>query len=168
MSDIQSLIQKLQSNNPEKRYEACEELRVMMLHQPLLQDAIDALNIAANDADPNVADAARRALVLHSEKKNEELERGKNEEITNSVKYWPLIGLLGGIVSGLLLAFVEYIFDLYVTFYCVSLAIPFTLIGAYIGRRNYKTAWIGSIVGAILGVGFIFVLLLALDYIISF
>ena len=37
MADIESLIQQLQANNPNKRYDACEALRVMVLHQPLPQ-----------------------------------------------------------------------------------------------------------------------------------
>ncbi len=66
MSDIQSLIKMLQSNNPNKRYDACEELRVSQ--QPLPQEAIDALNSAMNDSNPDVADAAQRALALHAPK----------------------------------------------------------------------------------------------------
>ncbi|MBE0670365.1 MAG: hypothetical protein IH588_07240 [Anaerolineales bacterium] len=66
MSDIQNLIKMLHSNNPNMRYDACEELRVS--HQPLPQEAIDALNSATNDSDPDVADAAQRALALHAPK----------------------------------------------------------------------------------------------------
>jgi hypothetical protein len=63
MSDIQSLIKMLQSDNPNKRYDACEELRVSP--HPLPLEATEALNVAMNDANANVADAAWRALSLH-------------------------------------------------------------------------------------------------------
>jgi hypothetical protein len=72
MPDIQSLIKKLQSDNPDKRYEACEELRVSQ--QPLSQDAIDALKNATRDVNPDVADAAQRALALHTQN-NEEVKK---------------------------------------------------------------------------------------------
>lgn len=63
MSDIQNLIKMLQSNNPMRRYDACEELRVSQ--QPLPQEAIEALNFATNDSNPEVADAAKKALAFH-------------------------------------------------------------------------------------------------------
>ena len=64
MSDIKDLIELLKSDNPNKRYDACEELRVSQ--QPLPQEAIDALKIATNDSNPDVADAAQRALAVHA------------------------------------------------------------------------------------------------------
>jgi hypothetical protein len=54
----------LKSGNPNQRYDACEQLRVS--RQPLSQDAINALSFAASDSNPDVADAARRALALHA------------------------------------------------------------------------------------------------------
>ena len=65
MSDIQRLIELLKSDNPNKRYDACEELRVSQ--PPLPQEAIDALRAAAMDPNADVADAAQRALSLHAE-----------------------------------------------------------------------------------------------------
>src|SRR3989337_1927775 len=106
MSDMQSLIQKLQSSNPNKRYDACEELRVMVLHQPLPQEAIDALNSATNDSNPDVADAAQRALALLTPISNERSQSQEQDKtITNTVKYWPLIGLLAGLIPGLIIFF---------------------------------------------------------------
>ena len=64
MSDIQHLIELLKSDNPDRRYDACEQLRVS--RQPLSDHAIDALSTATNDPNPDVADAARRALALHA------------------------------------------------------------------------------------------------------
>ena len=63
MPDIPSLLELLKSDDYNKRYEACEQLRVWR-HQ-LPQEAIDALNLVTNDENPYVADAAQRALALH-------------------------------------------------------------------------------------------------------
>ena len=54
----------LAHKNPNKRYEACEYLRIYP-HQ-LPQEALDALLFATNDPNTDVADAARRALALHT------------------------------------------------------------------------------------------------------
>lgn len=64
MSNISHLIEMLQSQDHNKRYEACEELRVSQI--PLPQEALDALAIAKDDKDSDVADAARRAIALHT------------------------------------------------------------------------------------------------------
>jgi len=64
MSDISRLVTMLKNEDHNKRYEACEELRVSQTSLP--QEAIDALIIATNDIDPDVADAAERALALHT------------------------------------------------------------------------------------------------------
>jgi len=63
MSDVQGLIKMLQSKDHNKRYDACELLRV----SPSLPiEALDALRLTTNDENPDVADAARRAIELHS------------------------------------------------------------------------------------------------------
>jgi len=64
MSDIQRLIELLKSDNPNQRYDACEQLRVSQ--PPLSQETIDALSSATSDSNLDVADAARRALALHA------------------------------------------------------------------------------------------------------
>jgi hypothetical protein len=76
MSDIQHLLELLKSDNHNKRYDACEELRVS--RQPLPQQAIDALHSATNDPNPDVADGARRALALHTQQSK--LEEAVEEE----------------------------------------------------------------------------------------
>src|SRR6185295_59706 len=65
MPDIPQLIKMLQDSNHNKRQKACEELQVW--RQPLPQEAIEALHVATGDSDPDVADAAKRALALHPE-----------------------------------------------------------------------------------------------------
>jgi hypothetical protein len=64
MTDISRLIKMLQHENHDKRYEACEALRVSQ--PPLSQDALDALAIAKHDKNSDVAEAARRALEFHT------------------------------------------------------------------------------------------------------
>jgi hypothetical protein len=58
------LINQLDSPDKNKRYEACEELRVLPSLPP---EAIAALRTAKSDADVEVAEAAKRALALHAE-----------------------------------------------------------------------------------------------------
>jgi hypothetical protein len=55
-------LERLKSPNKDTRYEACEELRVA---ESIPQEAFTALELAANDEDALVADAARRALLIH-------------------------------------------------------------------------------------------------------
>jgi uncharacterized protein YbjQ (UPF0145 family) len=59
MSNLEKLLQMLESPKPGKRYDACEELRVGKETSP---QVVLALEKAMSDADPEVADAARRAL----------------------------------------------------------------------------------------------------------
>ena len=73
MSDIQSLIKMLQSDNHNKRYDACEELRVLPSLPP---EVLEALRLVANDANPSVADAAQRAITLHTPKKTLDVVQG--------------------------------------------------------------------------------------------
>lgn len=63
MPNISYLIKMLQNEDHNKRYEACEELRVSKI--PLPQEALNALAIAKNDKNPDVAEAALRALEFH-------------------------------------------------------------------------------------------------------
>lgn len=111
MVDIESLIQQLQANNPNKRYDACEALRVMVLHQPLPQEAIDALNSATNDTNPDVVEAAQRALAFHARisnipKQSEEPsvgdERRKNVQIDRRALRTEILSIGLGMVGGFL------------------------------------------------------------------
>jgi uncharacterized membrane protein len=64
MVNTHHCLEMLKSKNPSKRCEACEELRVA---PTLPLEAIGALRAAAADPDPVVADAARRAWILHAD-----------------------------------------------------------------------------------------------------
>lgn len=66
MNSIAIQLDGLRSPNKNKRYEACEQLRVAP-HLP--QEAIRALEQVSDDLDPDVADAARRALLAHLQDK---------------------------------------------------------------------------------------------------
>ncbi len=56
------LIRDLKSNRSARRYDACEELRVS---SAISEDAVSALEATLSDTDPGVAEAAKRALLLH-------------------------------------------------------------------------------------------------------
>ena len=115
MPDFQSLIKLLQNDNPNKRYEACEELRVSQ--QPLPQEAIDVLNLATNDSNPDVADAARRALALHTQVSNEPELRQEQDEVftdvtspkTNSAFYNVLVVIVSAIFSAIFCGLISFI-----------------------------------------------------------
>lgn len=59
MASLDKLIGQLGSPNADKRYDACEELRVSGESS---EAVIDALERAAGDADPDVAERASAAL----------------------------------------------------------------------------------------------------------
>jgi hypothetical protein len=62
MDEIEKLIKMLDSPKASARYDACESLRVARL---LDDAAIAALQRASHDSDPEVRDAAQRALSVH-------------------------------------------------------------------------------------------------------
>lgn len=79
MADIDDILVRLKSENPVKRYDACEDLRVS---PSLPGEALLALEKSVGDMDPLVADAAQRALDLHTIKiEPQELDAIQSEEI---------------------------------------------------------------------------------------
>lgn len=102
MYDIQSLINMLQSNDPDKRYDACEQLRVS--RPPLPQNAIDALQLVTSDANSDVADAAQRALALHASRSNVDVI--KNEQTSSSKSMGCVYSILGFIVGTIVTAII--------------------------------------------------------------
>ena len=93
MSDIQGSIKMLQSNNPIKRYDACQELRLS--RQPLPQEAIIALNIATKDSNSDVADASQQVLGIQSQFDEQE----QNEPTTTKEELWAIIFPLSILLS---------------------------------------------------------------------
>jgi hypothetical protein len=89
MSDIQGSIKMLQSNNPIKRYDACQELRLS--RQPLPQEAIIALNIATKDSNSDVADASQQGLGIQSQFDEQE----QNEPTTTKEELWAIVPTAG-------------------------------------------------------------------------
>jgi hypothetical protein len=167
MPDIPHLIKTLQSNNPNERYDACEQLRVSLW---LPKEAFDVLRTATSDSNPDVADAAQRALALHTElkidlKSNYENQRKNELPLTNwgAIKTGIKIGLIPmatililfslsfGYGYGLIFAFI----------WGTPMGIPGGIIGSLIGKY-WKKTWgaiqIGSIIGTILGIGLWFLL----------
>jgi len=103
MSDIQELIKTLQSSNPNIRYEACEKLRVK---PELPHEAVEALRLSLNDENMDVADAAKRAIELHThttrpyEEKENIIAGDKEEAQKTSRKPLGIASLLTLIVGG--------------------------------------------------------------------
>ncbi len=62
MADIPSLLRQLQDPKANKRFDACELLRVAPALSP---EAISALQVAADDTDPYVRESAKSALAVH-------------------------------------------------------------------------------------------------------
>jgi len=155
MSDIQSVIKMLQSDNHNKRYDACEELRVLVLREALPQEAIHALNFATNDPNPDVADAAQRALSFHTKVIDEQVQETDIDQINNKgepAKNWLFIGLFIGLVPGLVyLFFFASGFD-FLNILCIGpIGILGGIIGAGIGRGDKANVWVVSILISILG-----------------
>ena len=130
----------LQSDNANKRYDACEELRVSP--QPLQQEAIDALKNSTNDMNPDVADAARRALALHAPQMTPEVvdeqEKDKTTAVTTSPKTNKAIdfaiGFLCWLVIWNLLGPVAYFYFVFVAILeLIGLVLPFALGRNWIG-----------------------------------
>jgi hypothetical protein len=172
MSDIQSLIKMLQSNNPDKRYDACEELRVSSC---LPEEAFEALRSATSDSNPDVADAAQRALALHAEIKKEPNSNYQNQTKNASpLIIWQVIGT--GIITGIVIAALVFAFffnptyfdskfpflSSYESWYLSKIfgqflvftvwELIFSITGALIGNSSKKTRraiWIGSIIGSL-------------------
>jgi hypothetical protein len=92
MADIDELLKMLKSNSAQTRYDACEELRAMPTLPP---EAVDALYPLTVDDDQNVADAAQRALAIHTETEEKNgLEFSDNKthrSIWGSPLFWVLV-----------------------------------------------------------------------------
>ena len=75
--------------------------------------------------------------------------------------FYIVIGLLVGLAPALVFAIIarDWIFGFGGALCFGSVGIPFTLIGAYIGRRRKNTVWLGAVLGMILGIGFLIALL---------
>lgn len=104
MSDIEKLILDLQSDNPGKRYKACEELRIA---ESITESAIGALRQASYDVDPVIANAAQRALGVHTETTtNPELQ------LENKYKPTPMTDLNGVVLmvwGGIIAVFIFFV-----------------------------------------------------------
>lgn len=92
MSEISNFIKMLQDKDDNKRFEACEKLRVWGSALP--QEAIDALIIATSDTNSDVADSAERALALHTS--NAYNPKRKNPSASSTSKF--NTGIVGAII----------------------------------------------------------------------
>jgi len=138
MSDIQSLIRNLQSNNPDKRYAACEELGAMALHEPLPQEAIDVLKSATNDRIPDVAESAQRVLALQTQISNPPEQ--DMEIVMNMFHSHPILSkVLFSVVLFLTVVFSGFVRLSGAGWYFVIFGIPLLII-TFVHIRNYASA----------------------------
>jgi hypothetical protein len=80
MQDIVLQLDQLKSPNKDRRFDACEHLRIAA---SLPLEAIQALEQASHDLDVDVADAARRALLAHREDESNLPESIRPLQVTN-------------------------------------------------------------------------------------
>ncbi len=86
MPDFEKLIAHLRSDRHGVRYDACEELRVAAT---IPEAALLALQAALNDSDSSVADAARRAVAVHT-------SRPRDISVGSPADAWRFHGLREG------------------------------------------------------------------------
>lgn len=161
MTDIQHLINLLKSDNPNKRYDACEGLRVA--RHPLPQEAMDALHTATNDTNPSVADAAQRALALHTPQltpdvfDEKEQEKASTEDSPNKNLQYIIIGFVAGAIPGPIAFSMGRGGSFYLDGYSVFLLIIGGIagaIGVLIGGSSTKNPLGAAIVGGVVGLLF--------------
>jgi hypothetical protein len=86
MPDFEKLIAHLRSDRQGVRYDACEELRVAAT---IPEAALLALQAAVNDSNPSVAEAARRAVAVHT-------SRPRDISVGSPADAWKVHGLREG------------------------------------------------------------------------
>jgi hypothetical protein len=159
MRDIPQLIKMLQDNDHNRRYEACEELSVLRHHLP--QVAIAALIVAKDDSNPAVADAAKRALAVHTELEKSDLEVfDKNSPSVKPLTMRQTI-LIGALVGGVSISMLyirefsgvpDYLMGLVIyAFVGTILGMPGAIIGRHLGKNRISIIS-GSVIGIILEV----------------
>lgn len=138
-TSIESLLEQLQNSKDSLVRGWAADLLVEQAkdNEPIL----GALRKAAqHDPSKLVRDAANSSL----RKLGEKVEQPNN---------WLSIGIWAGVIPGVLLLFIFPRGQLVILFLIGStIGIPFGLIGAYMGRRSVRTAWIVAILGMIVGV----------------
>ena len=160
MKDVQELILQLKDKNPDKRYEACEYLRVAK--KPLPREALDALLMATKDSHSDVADAAQRALTIHTsnEVASDQLWKVDNENVYNIPKINVYASLFGGFVtSGIMYFFIGYQSSFINDILC--LGTPIAILGGFAGywknkdtkgQSPLRALFVASIIGIIVGI----------------
>ncbi len=95
-----------------------------------------------------------REMKMESEGKGKSDQNTTNIATDNRSTKWKQIGLWVGIVPGVLLMLI-FPKGLLVLLFLIGsdVGIPFGLTGAYIGRRSEKAAWLGAILGIVVGIG---------------
>jgi len=81
ISEMQRLIEGLQSEDPDQRFEACEQLRKLPSISP---NALDALKLTAQDKNSDVANIAQKTMLEYQIKKLESYKIRLENSVPNS------------------------------------------------------------------------------------
>lgn len=153
---IEKLIIDLQNTeDPYLRAAAAERLGE---HGADNKKVLDILrNTAQSDFNKDVRDAAYNSLIKLEGKNVVSEENPPVIAADTSSKKWTRIGLWAGVIPGFILVLIFPKGNLFFLF-CIGylLGVPGALLGAYIGRQNDTTTWIGAIMGEILGLALFF------------
>ena len=153
---IEGLIIDLQNtNDPYVRVAVAERLGEQGADNKKVLDILR--NTAQSDSNKDVRDAAYNALIQLEGKNVVSEENPPIIAAENQTKKWTRTGFWAGIIPGFILVLIFPNGNLFFLF-CVGylLGVPGALLGAYIGRQNDTTAWIGAIIGEILGLALFF------------
>ena len=97
MSQVEELLKMLQSPDSSKRYDACEQLRVMEMIPPA---ATSALLVASEDSDPGVRERARAALEVHRPARSTPVEAVEVDPFAAQGRPMPAENVDRGLQSG--------------------------------------------------------------------
>jgi hypothetical protein len=78
---MQRIIERLQSEDPNHRYEACEQLRKL---SSISLNALDALKLTAQDENPDVANISQQAILEFQIKKLDSYKIRLEKSVPNS------------------------------------------------------------------------------------
>lgn len=82
-AEMQSLIEMLQSSDPDQRYKAYERIRVLPSVSP---DALNALESATKDGNPDVAYIAQLAILEYQIKRFENYKKQLEKPVSKSTR----------------------------------------------------------------------------------
>jgi len=147
MADISKLIIKLDNPYWNKRYDACEELRVA---EKLPEEALIALQKVTNDPVPLVAKAAQRALLAHTDTTQDSAEI-QSEPSIQEQNYQKIGGWLILVAIGVVVTPFIYLYILYTNFLPIFTDNNTWAVLTTPGTQAYHPMWAPLIIFEILG-----------------